>query len=151
VDCICWQSWMVWFPICDSLHFILFLIMLELTSQFHSISQSMTMKNWTQSQKKLMGSWTTKNPDNLDLSNLTRAISRVSAYHPQHIPIINTTSYVSILPRVSAGALICFILGFDQRIRIVSKCLFSFQVSASVSDASNKVNKERRKRSTVTI
>jgi hypothetical protein len=81
--------------------------------------------NWTQLQKKLIKSWTTKNPDNPDPLNPTRTNPQVSAYHPQHTPIINTTSYVSILSRVLASALICFILGFDQRICIVSKCLFS--------------------------
>jgi hypothetical protein len=109
------------------------------------------MKNWTRSQKELMKSWMTKNPDSPDLSNPTRTVPQVSTYHLQYIPIINTASYVSILSRVSAGALIHFILGFDQRIWIGSKYLFSSWVSAGVSDASNKVNKERRKRSTVTI
>jgi hypothetical protein len=78
------------------------------------------MKNWTQSQVKLMKSWTTKNLDNPDPLNPTRTNPQVSAYHPQHTPIINTASYVSIPSRVSAGGLIRFILGFDQRIRIVS-------------------------------
>jgi hypothetical protein len=151
VDHICWQSWMVWFPTCDSPHFILFHITHELSSDFQSISQNMTMKNWTQLQKKLMKSWMTKNLNNLDLLNPTRSDLQISAYLPQHCPINNITFYISIPFRVLASALIHFILGFNQQIRIVSKCLFSSRVSASISDASKKVNKERRKRSTVTI